>query len=62
MKGQDSISFGSFRDSSVWHNQDPPTGSLNLSVTFNELAPSSRNYLEEYLILIRRSTIRRIPA
>lgn len=49
MRGQESISFGSFRDSSVWHNQDPPTGSLNLSVTFNELAPSSRNYLEEYL-------------
>ncbi len=23
MFGQDSISFGSFRQSSIWHNQDP---------------------------------------
>lgn len=35
MEGKESISFGEGRESSVWHNQDPPGMGQRLSVTFN---------------------------
>jgi hypothetical protein len=36
MFGKDSISFGSIRESSIWHNQDPiiKNANQNNSITF----------------------------